>query len=289
MKATFTARWNTPVLEENYEKFLQNPDSVDASWRAFFEGFELGTAQPPSGKNGAAAPAAATTSAGAAAPDAAAVQAAVQLQGRVDGLVQAYRTLGHTLAQIDPLGQPRPEQPLLGLQELGFVESELDTPVSSRSFYGGKSMRLGEMIALLQKIYTGRIGAEFMHLSDVRARQWLRDRFEARVDAPALEPRARKPSSAICSRRKRSSAFCTRATSARSASRSKAARRSWSRWRPSSKRCPQHRRGRRSSWAWPTAAGSTCWPTSCKKPLQDHLHRVQRELRAQHRSPATAT
>ena len=48
------------------------------------------------------------------------------LQTRVDGLVYAYRTLGHTIARINPLADKRPENPLLSLRELGFSEKDLD-------------------------------------------------------------------------------------------------------------------------------------------------------------------
>ena len=167
MRSTFAPAQNVQLLEENYARWKDNPGSVDSSWSAFFDGFELGLAQKP---NGATAPAAAT----------AASEGQTPLQTRVDGLVYAYRTLGHTVARLDPLTEDRPEQPLLSLRELGFGEKDLELNVSSKFWMGGQKMRLREMISALQQIYAGTVGIEFMHIQNIRVRNWMRERVEAR-------------------------------------------------------------------------------------------------------------
>src|SRR5262249_38548356 len=101
-------------------------------------------------------------------------------QTRVDGLIYAYRTLGHTIARVNPLAEKRPENPLLSLRELGFSEKDLDRPVSSPFFLDDKKMTLREMIALLDEIYAEAIGTEFQHIQNPRIRNWVRDRLEAR-------------------------------------------------------------------------------------------------------------
>ncbi|MHA3773457.1 2-oxoglutarate dehydrogenase E1 component [Verrucomicrobiota bacterium sgz303538] len=169
MATSFATRFNADLLEQNYERWRKDPASVDSTWAAFFEGFELGTVQP--GKNGHAA---GTQKATGVAED-------VSLQTRVDGLVYAYRTLGHTIAQLDPLSNVRPENPLLSLRELGFEEKDLDLTVSSKFYLGGRSMKLREMIASLEATYCSTIGFEFMHIQNPRVRNWVRDRIESRV------------------------------------------------------------------------------------------------------------
>ncbi len=157
---------NAQLLDENYANWRRDPASVDQTWAAFFEGFEFGSAQLASvAKDGQGEPhySAADSS----------------LQTRVDSLVYAYRTLGHTIALIDPLGEKRPEQPLLTLQEHKLADVSPNTPVSSRYFLSGRVMPLGELIDALQKIYCNTIGAEFMHIQNLRVRNWLRERIEA--------------------------------------------------------------------------------------------------------------
>ncbi|HEX4629647.1 MAG TPA: 2-oxoglutarate dehydrogenase E1 component [Chthoniobacterales bacterium] len=165
MHPLFATRANLDLLEENYQRWQENPESLDPSWLAFFEGFELGDLQM---RNGAAAMAAP-------------VDVGEQpLQTRVDGLVYAYRTLGHTIARIDPLADKRPSNPLLTLRELGFSEKDLDLVVGSKFFFDGRKMTLREMIAFLESIYADTIGSEFQHIQNPRVRNWVRHRLESR-------------------------------------------------------------------------------------------------------------
>ena len=162
MRTSIAARANLELIDENYERWQDDPRSVDSSWSAFFEGFELGNVPE---KDGAVA----------AARDG-------QLQTRVDGLIYAYRTLGHTIARVNPLAEARPQNPMLSLRELGFSDKDLDLAVSSKFFLDNEQMSLREMIARLEKIYAGSIGAEFMHIQNNRIRNWVRYRLESRPD-----------------------------------------------------------------------------------------------------------
>src|SRR5207247_10510763 len=101
MRTSIGARANLELIEENYRRWQRNPQSVDSGWSAFFEGFELGNLPQRAGATAAEAREAA-------------------LQTRVDGLIYAYCSLGHTIARVDPLPDPRPESSLLSVQHFGF-------------------------------------------------------------------------------------------------------------------------------------------------------------------------
>src|SRR6184192_2352610 len=163
MRTSIGARANLELIEENYRRWQRNPQSVDSGWSAFFEGFELGNLPQRDGATVA---------------EAEAREAA--LQTRVDGLVYAYCSLGHTIARVDPLADSRPKNPLLSLSEFGFSESDLDLRVSSKFFLDNRPMTLREMIAGLERIYADSIGSEFMHIQDPRIREWVRMRLETR-------------------------------------------------------------------------------------------------------------
>src|SRR2546426_1187373 len=166
MRPSFATRLNLDLLEENYRRWQKDPESVDSGWSAFFEGFELGDLHL---RNGAAI-------AGQPGPEA----GESPLQTRIDGLVYAFRTLGHTIARVNPLAEKRPENPSLTLRELGFSEKDLDLRVSSKFFADNEEMTLREIIARLQKIYADSIGAEFMHIPNTRMRNWVLHRLESR-------------------------------------------------------------------------------------------------------------
>jgi 2-oxoglutarate dehydrogenase E1 component len=166
--STFTARWSEGLIDDNYERWLSNPQSVDPDWAAFFEGFELGFAKSEeNGETATAEPTPGTL------PDS-------SLQTRVEALVYAYRTLGHTIADLDPLDLLKRSNPLLSLKELGFEERELDLVVSSRFFKEGKKMKLRDMIRELEANYCGTVGAEFMHIQNPRMRTWVLYKLENR-------------------------------------------------------------------------------------------------------------
>src|SRR6266404_53760 len=163
MRTSIDARANIDLIEENYRRWQENPESVDSGWSAFFEGFELGNLPQRDG---------------AAVSEVEAREAA--LQTRVDGLVYAYCSLGHTIARVDPLAETRPHNPLLSLREFGFSEADLDLRISSKFFLDNQPMTLREMVPGLERIYADSIGSEFMHIQDPRIREWVRKRLETR-------------------------------------------------------------------------------------------------------------
>src|SRR5437667_425138 len=120
MHPSFATRLNLDLLEQNYERWQKDPDSLDSGWSAFFEGFELGNLD---GKNGAAVEAVP----GEARRD----LRESPLQTSIDSLVYAYRIRGPTIARVNPLAEKRNEKPLRSLSEFGFHDRELEYPVSS--------------------------------------------------------------------------------------------------------------------------------------------------------------
>ena len=215
MNSSFATRVDPDLLDEKYRRWQEDPESVDSGWAAFFEGFELGDLEERNGAAVAEARAAETGD--------------ISLQTRVDALVYAYRTLGHTIARLDPLAETRPENPLLSLRELGFSDKDLDMQVSSKFFLDDKRMTLREMIAKLEAIYADTIGTEFMHIQNTRIRNWVRHRLESRPakrSTPAsvqLRSAARVAGSGIVR-----SVPASHVMSARSASLFRARNRSWS-------------------------------------------------------------
>ena len=180
MNASYLNDWNADLLDEYYQRWKQDPASVDSSWSAFFEGFELGSS---GGHNGEA---------GIRPKNEVDRVESDRFQDRVDGLIYNYRMVGHTQAQIDPLGQSRPESPALTLSSLGLNEVPLNTVVSSRYFQRSRRMSLGSLIDTLRAIYCGPIGVEFMHIQNETVRDWVRERMEERIRLPQPDSTAQK-------------------------------------------------------------------------------------------------
>ncbi len=111
------------------------------------------------------------------------------LQDRVDQLVRAYRVRGHLVAQIDPLGLPRPELPELDPHFYGFSDADLDREFSTDTIEGPQSMTLRRILQRLRNTYCRSIGVQFMHMDDLKVRQWLQDRMEGTENRCTLQRR----------------------------------------------------------------------------------------------------
>ena len=166
MNSSVSARLNSDLLDEKYALWCEDPQSVEATWSSFFEGFELGVSQAKEKGE----PQAAGT------PPAAGID--LEFNGKVVGLVYNYRTLGHTQAQINPLDDQPEINPRLSLSEYNFTEAEMEREASNPFFFHGAKMKLKDMVAALKSTYSGKIGFEFMHIHNTTVRHWVRERIE---------------------------------------------------------------------------------------------------------------
>jgi 2-oxoglutarate dehydrogenase E1 component len=162
---SFATRWNVDAIETAYARWQADPSAVDESWRLFFEGFQLGlqapAAPPPDGRT----------------------------QTGVVRLIDAYRDLGHFIADLDPLAETRTSHPLLELPQFGLDESDLDRTFDTHYFVGLPQATLRELLKALRDTYCGKIGVEYMHIQDTRIRRWLQERMEPRRNQPNLSRR----------------------------------------------------------------------------------------------------
>jgi 2-oxoglutarate dehydrogenase E1 component len=169
LSADFANVANAEYIEKLFEEYRRNPDSLDPTWRAFFAGVEVGG-------NGAAARTVATTLA---------FEAAAR--PRTDGLVSAYRDLGHLLARIDPLGEPAASHPLLEITQHSLSENDLPLPCEPGGFLGPAPATLADLVGSLRETYCGTLGVEFTHIRDRDHRVWLQERMEGSLNRPALD------------------------------------------------------------------------------------------------------
>jgi 2-oxoglutarate dehydrogenase E1 component len=173
---------NAGYIEDLYERFLKDPNSVEPAWRQYFSDLKAGAGtetahsairegllarlqQPSAGGAGQA-----EVSGGASAK-----------QGAVSRLVQVYANRGHLIANLDPLGlQERAKPYVLDLEYFGLSDADLDTEffTGSRNAAIPERATLRRILADLKFIYTETIGAEFAHVSNTDERLWLQDNFQ---------------------------------------------------------------------------------------------------------------
>jgi len=178
MKSSISARLNLQLLDEKYELWSKDPESVEQDWKIFFEGFELGLEElkKRKAKGGGTGGASAASVASFGGDD----EHNMTYRGKVVSLVYNYRTLGHTQAHINPLEDEPKRNSRLDLEAFGLSEADLSRPASTQFFRNGQKMTLGEMRDSLEEIYSDYIGFEFMHIHNTEVRNWIRARVENR-------------------------------------------------------------------------------------------------------------
>ncbi|MGL4859469.1 MAG: 2-oxoglutarate dehydrogenase E1 component, partial [Enterobacteriaceae bacterium] len=181
LDSSYLAGANQSYIEQLYEDYLSDPNSVDESWQEAFRQLPVtGAASEPLHsqvrdffRRQAKQPARYSSPQTSGDPD--------SKQVRVLQLLNAYRFRGHQQANLDPLGLwQRDNAADLSLQYHQLTESDLETVFNVGSFaMGRETMRLGELYTALQKIYCGPVGAEYMHITDTEEKRWIQQRLES--------------------------------------------------------------------------------------------------------------
>jgi 2-oxoglutarate dehydrogenase E1 component len=180
---------NSALVEEYYERFLADPASVPNAWADYFSvlGADGKTEVSHRQIREAIASDARRGAPRASARDAGASATAFAKQAAVLRLIWAYRLHGHKMADLDPLGLSQPTTvPDLDPAFHGLTAEDMEQQFQDEFLAGSERRKLRDIIELLKRIYTGRIGAEFAHLSQTPERLWLRERLEGSAAASSF-------------------------------------------------------------------------------------------------------
>jgi len=182
---------NAPFIEELYEVWLENPESVAPEWRRWFEQI-----QQPGARDVAHEPIRqAFVKLAYKRPDGnghaptVAVAALERKQVSVLQLINAYRFLGLRHANVDPLKRfPKPEVPELEPSYYGLTEADMNAVFNTGSLVGPEQLPLREILRAVRETYCGSIGVEYMYISDVAQKRWIQSRFESIRSTPSYSP-----------------------------------------------------------------------------------------------------
>ncbi len=155
-------------IDSLYKQFLKDPNSVEESWKEFFDGFEFARTNYSE-----------TTSA-----DEVLVPEKVRKEFNVINLINGYRTRGHLFTKTNPVRDRRKYTPTLDLENFGLSEADLETEFHSGSLIGLSSVKLKNIIAHLQQTYCSSIGAEYKYIRNPEIVSWLENKMESRSNTP---------------------------------------------------------------------------------------------------------
>lgn len=187
-KYSFLNAAHTSFFAELYDKYLISPDSVEPSWRAFFQGYDFGVESLQDDIEELVAQ-------GHVAPDVkgqAALPNNLQKEFQVVKLIDGYRTRGHLFTETNPVRARRKYFPTLELSHFGLSEADLGTVFSAGDILGIGSSTLQEIITHLKHIYCDAIGVEYMYIRTPERIAWIQDWLNVNDNHPSFSADQKK-------------------------------------------------------------------------------------------------
>jgi len=178
---------HTEFFAQLYDQYLDNPDSVEPSWRSFFQGFDFGMATYNEEN---AAEQMATYSSNSVASGQ--VSEKVLKEFNVLKLIDGYRTRGHLFTKTNPVRDRRTYSPNLAIENFGLSAADLDTVFDAAKILGHQPATLKEIIRRLENLYCQSIGVEYMYIRKPEVVQWIQDRLNINDNLPNFNVEQKK-------------------------------------------------------------------------------------------------
>jgi 2-oxoglutarate dehydrogenase E1 component len=179
-KYSFLNAAHTAYFADLYDQYLENPDSVEPSWRAFFQGYDFGsknysmegdTVEEVSSQ----------------------VPEHVLKEFKVLNLIHGYRSRGHLFTKTNPVRARRKYAPTLEIENFGLSSSDLETRFDAGEMLGyGGPQTLQKIIDHLEQVYCHSIGVEYMYIRKPEELKWIQDRLNVANNQPKFSTDQKK-------------------------------------------------------------------------------------------------
>lgn len=172
-KHSYLNNGHSAAIDDLYEHYLKDENSVDVGWQKFFEGFEFARTQFPM------LPSAAGGSAE--------VPEKVRKEFAVLNLINLYRSAGHLYTETNPVRKRRQYTPTLDdIQLIGLSSADMDTVFEAGREIGLGPAKLKDIISFLKDTYCRTIGVEYKYIRNNKVSDWLQSKMESSRNQPSL-------------------------------------------------------------------------------------------------------
>ena len=167
-KFSFLNSAHTSFFAEMYDQYLESPDSLEPSWKAFFQGFDFGlenaniTVEEKKFE----------------------VPENIKKEFQVVNLIDAYRKRGHLFTVTNPVRERRKYLPTLDIENFGLENSDLELVFSAGEIVGIGADKLKNIIDHLKRIYCHSIGIEYMYIRDPERVKWIQNQINVNGNHP---------------------------------------------------------------------------------------------------------
>ena len=172
-KYSFLNAAHTAHFAQLYDQYLINPDSVEPSWRAFFQGFDFGIENGEQHTSDA-------------------IPESVLKEFRVVKLIDGYRGSGHLFTRTNPVRERRKYKPTRAIENFGLTHEDLDTVFSAGEIVGVGPAKLADIIVHLERIYCESIGLEYMFIRHPQRVNWIQKWINRNGNHPSFDDNEKK-------------------------------------------------------------------------------------------------
>jgi len=165
-KFSFIGTSDVSAIEQLFLQYSQDANSVDASWRDFFKGFEFARTSYDS--------------------DGGVIPENVTKEFKVISLINGYRQRGHLFTKTNPVRQRRTYEPTLNLETFGLSSTDLEVIFQAGHEIGIGNAKLKDIISHLERTYCQSIGAEYSYMREPKVVKWLQERMEKTQNTPTF-------------------------------------------------------------------------------------------------------
>lgn len=166
---SYLSNGDVESIENLYQQYQKDPESVDYGWQKFFEGFDLAYGKTGIDEEG-----------GIVSDDMLKEISVLRL------INEGYRTRGHLFTQTNPVRARRKYSPTLAIENFGLTEADLDKVFNAGVEIGIGPAKLRDIIAHLEETYCKSIGVEYMYIPFPEEKEWLQKKMESSKNQPSL-------------------------------------------------------------------------------------------------------
>jgi 2-oxoglutarate dehydrogenase E1 component len=166
-KFSYLGNADVSAIEDLFQQYLKDSNSVEQDWQKFFAGFEFAR------KNY---------------EDSGEIPTNVRKEFNVINLINGYRSRGHLFTQTNPVRERRQYYPTLDIENFGLEQKDLEEVFQAGTQIGIGPAKLKDLIDHLYKTYCLSIGAEYMYIRTPEVIQWLQEKMEKNKNTPDFKP-----------------------------------------------------------------------------------------------------
>jgi 2-oxoglutarate dehydrogenase E1 component len=167
---SFLGSVHAEFIDEQYQRYLSDPDNTEPSWRAFFQGYDF--AQEVYSEDDL---------------EGTGVPQEVIKEFHVLNLIQGYRSRGHLFTKTNPVRERREYRPTLNIENFGLSQEDLELEFNAATELGASGPRtLRKIIEHLEAIYCQSTGVEYNYIRDPERRTWIKNWIHENDNQPSL-------------------------------------------------------------------------------------------------------